>query len=213
MTTERHAAYERALDINDPLPVLAYGTAGTGKTYQAVGAAVEWLRSDKRKKVVAARPNVSFADGNGFLPGTNREKLGPWIRPIEQNLMFHGVKRGELEYWEKNGTLEYVALEHIQGLTFDDTFLIIDECQNMTMDQLRVFLTRTGKYSKVVMCGDVAQTSPKFKNSGLAEFIKMVETLDGPCHTIGFGPEDILRSKQAATWINMFDQWEQITHG
>ena len=211
--SDNHKLYELALHDRGSLPVIAIGPAGTGKTYSAVAAMVDWLEGDKRKKALVTRPNVSFAKETGFLPGTEREKMGPWIRPIEQNFKFHGVKQGQLDYWEKSGQLTYMPLEYIQGLTWDDTFILVDEVQNMSFEQLKVFLTRTGKYSKVVMCGDVAQTSPKFKQSGLAELVKMVERLESPCHVVKFTHDDIMRSEQCKNWICDFDTWEGIKHG
>jgi len=210
MTTDTHKFYDLALNDHDRLPVIAYGSAGTGKTYGAVGAAVKWLEQDKRKQCIVTRPNVSFAKENGFIPGTQREKMAPWIKPIEQNFKFHGLNDGHLSDLERHNRLQYVALEHVQGLTWDDSFIIVDECQNMSIEQLYVFLTRTGKYSKVVLCGDVAQTSPKFHNSGLAELIKMVDATGVRCHTIEFTADDILRSEQAKAWIRAFEQWEKI---
>lgn len=205
--TPRHAAYQHALRDKDHLPVIAVGPAGTSKTYSAVEAAAEWL-SDKRKRVMVTRPNVSFAKELGFIPGTEREKLGPWIKPVEQAFVLNGIKPGELSDAEKQGRLQYIALEHLQGLTFDDTFMIVDECENMTLGQLKVLLTRTGRYSKLVLCGDVAQTSERFKNSGLAELLRMVKELDVPCHTIEFTFDDIVRSQQCKEWLLAFHKWE-----
>jgi phosphate starvation-inducible PhoH-like protein len=196
-----------ALRDKDMKPVIAYGSAGTGKTYGAVAAAYELLVNKKVGRIVVTRPNVPFADTNGFLPGTAREKIDPWVKPIMQHL---GVfcNPNVIESWEKNGKLQFHLLEHVQGLTFDNSFVILDECQNMTFQQLKVFLTRTGKYSKVVLCGDIAQTSPRFKNSGLAELLRMVEKYELPVHYVEFGPEDILRSAQCKQWIMAFDKWE-----
>lgn len=208
MTTKTHKLYDLALRDKSLMPVIAYGAAGVGKTYGAVGAAVEWLEKDKRKKVLVTRPNVSFAKENGYLPGTEREKIDPWVRPIQQNLNAHGVNKGMQESWENKGSLVYMPLEFIQGLTFDDTFIIVDECQNMTFQQLKVFLTRTGKYSKVVLCGDIAQISPKFKGSGLAELLQMIDYCKLSVHTIEFTYEDIMRSDQCKEWIEAFDKWE-----
>jgi len=87
--------------------------------------------------------------------------MGPWARPIEQNLRLHGVSLPQQESWEKHGTLQFLPLEYIQGLTFDNAFILVDECQNMTFEQLKVLLTRQGKYSKLVLCGDIAQISPR----------------------------------------------------
>ena len=206
--TKNHKMYDLALRDRDLAPVIAYGSAGTGKTCGAVGAALEWIDKDKRKKVLVTRPNVSFAKEGGYLPGTEREKIDPWVRPIQQNLEFHGCNKGAQECLEKSGRLQYLSLEFVQGLTFDDTFIIVDECQNMTMQQLKVFLTRVGKYSKVVLCGDIAQVSPKFKGSGLAELLQMIDYFNLNVHTIEFTKDDILRSEQCKAWIEAFEAWE-----
>lgn len=207
--TIRHTEYDLALRDHDMLPVIAYGCAGTGKTYGAIGFATEWLKT-KNRKVVVTRPNVSFAQELGFLPGTEREKMEPWIRPIEQNFDAHGIKKNALEVLEKHGYLTYLPLEYAQGLTFDNTLIIVDECQNMTIEQMKVLLTRQGKWSKLVMCGDIAQTSPKFPRSGLKELLDMVDATGIPVHTICFEAEDILRSKQCRAWIEAFDDWDII---
>ena len=190
------------------MPVIAYGSAGVGKTYGAVGAAIEWLAKGKKQKVLVTRPNISFAKESGFLPGTEREKIDPWVRPIQQNFAAHGVDQKKQDVWEKYNNLTYMPLEFIQGLTFDNTFIIVDECQNMTFQQLKVFLTRTGKWSKVVLCGDVAQISPKFQGSGLAELLEMIDYCNMSVHTIEFGKDDILRSDQCKAWIECFETWE-----
>lgn len=208
MKTKNHELYDLALRDKSLMPVIAYGSAGVGKTYGAVGAAVEWLAKGKKQKVLVTRPNVSFAKENGYLPGTEREKMEPWVRPIQQNFVAHGVNKGTQESWEKNGNLIYMPLEFIQGLTFDNTFIIVDECQNMTFQQLKVFLTRTGKYSKVVLCGDIAQISPKFQGSGLAELLQMIDYCKMNVHTLEFHKEDILRSDQCKAWIEAFEEWE-----
>ena len=208
MTTKNHKLYDLALRDKSLMPVIAYGAAGVGKTYGAVGAGVEWLEKDKRKKMLVTRPNVSFAKESGFLPGTEREKIDPWVRPIQQNFNAHGINKSHQENLEKQGRLTYMPLEFIQGLTFDDTFIIVDEVQNMSFQQLKVFLTRTGKYSKVVLCGDIAQISPKFRDSGLAELLQMIDYCDLNVHTIEFDYNDIMRSEQCKEWIMAYDQWE-----
>lgn len=204
-----HKTYDLALRDHDLLPVIAYGSAGTGKTYGACKAAVEWLEKGRKQKIVVIRPNVSFADKNGFLPGTEREKMEPWIRPVSNHFREFGLSTSYQENLEKNGTIQYLPLEHIQGLTFDNAFVILDECQNMTFEQLKGFITRTGKWTKVVLCGDIAQVSPKFQNSGLAEFLEMIEHFDLPVHTIEFTRDDILRSKLCKQFIVAFENWER----
>lgn len=206
--TKKHELYKVALDDAHNMPVVAYGSAGTGKTYGAIGKAVEWLQNGKKSQVILARPNVSFADTNGFLPGDEREKLAPWIRPLQQNFNAHGVGINHQLDLEKNKRLQYYMLEHIQGLTFDNAMVIIDECQNMTFEQIKVLVSRMGHYSKLVLCGDIAQTSPHFKNSGLKKFIEMVEGLDLPVHTIHFTVDDVLRSETCKMFIGAFEEWE-----
>lgn len=205
--TQNHKLYDMMLHDHDLLPVLAFGHAGTGKTYGAVKRAVKWLEN-KGTQVIVTRPNVSFAEKNGFLPGTEREKMAPWIRPVEDLFLKFGFNVKQLETLEKYGRLKYLPLEYVQGLTFDNALIIVDEVQNMTFDQLRVLLTRTGKYSKVVLCGDVLQVSPKFYNSGLAEFIRMCKTLNMNIHMMEFTADDIIRSEQCKQWILKFEEWE-----
>lgn len=205
--TKNHKLYDLALNDHGLMPVIAYGSAGTGKTYGACKAAIPWF---DKQKVLVTRPNVSFAEKTGFLPGTEREKMEPWIRPISQTLATLGVSMGKQECLEKNGKLTYLPLEYVQGLTFDNTFIIVDECQNMTFEQLKVFLTRTGKWSKVVLCGDIAQISPDFQNSGLKELLDMIEYFEMGVHTIGFTREDVIRGEQCKNWIVAFEEWSIV---
>lgn len=206
MLTDRHRAYSLALRDKKLYPVLAIGSAGTGKTFGAVELAVEWLQS--KRDVVVTRPNVTFADEMGFLPGTEREKIDPWVRPVLQCFRALGYGNGHIEGWEKHGHLTFLPLGTIQGMTFDNTLVIVDEVENMTFQQLKVMLARMGKWSKIVLCGDIAQVSPHFKGSGLAELIRMVKTLDLPVHIIEFTHNDIVRSEQCRDWIIAFDKWE-----
>lgn len=204
---DKQKLYDLVLNDRELLPVLGYGSAGTGKTYGAVKRAVSWLE-DKNNTVIVTRPNVSFAEKNGFLPGTEREKMAPWIRPVEQLFNKFGLHKKYLETLEKYGRLQYLPLEYVQGLTFDNSLVIVDEVQNMTFEQMKVFLTRTGEHSKVVLCGDVAQVSPKFNNSGLKRFIDMCTEMESPIHMIQFTREDIVRSAQCKRWIEDFEDWE-----
>lgn len=204
--TQAQDLYRVALQDKDLKPVIAIGSAGTGKTYGAVEAAVEWMHT-KNHRCIVARPNVSFAQSLGFLPGDAEEKLMPWVRPI-RDIFYNITDKGKVESWEHRGTLQYMALEHIQGLTFDNSLIIIDECQNMTFDQLYVTLTRIGKWSRLVLCGDIRQISPKFNNSGLAELIAMIDFTGLAAHVIEFNSDDIVRSEQCKSIIKAFESWE-----
>lgn len=205
---DKHKLYELALRDKKHYPVIAYGSAGTGKTYGAVAAAYEGMSNKEYERIIVTRPNVSFANQNGFLPGTEREKMEPWIRPILQHLRVF-LNPEMIHLWEKSGKLQFYPLEYIQGMTFDRAFVIVDECQNMTFQQLKVFLSRIGNWSKVVLCGDIAQISPKFNGSGLSELIKMVDQFQLPVHQIEFDRDDILRSEQCKMWITAFEEWEK----
>lgn len=208
--TKKHDLYDLALHDRGNFPVIAYGSAGTGKTYGAIERAVDWLNSGNKNQVILARPNVSFAGTNGFLPGTEREKLEPWIRPLAQNFEEHGVGSSHQKDLEKRGKIRYYMLEHIQGLTWHNSLVIVDEAQNMSFEQLKVLVTRMGEHSKLVLCGDIAQTSPLFRNSGLAKFLDMVERLDLPVHTIHFTVEDVLRSETCKMFIKAFEDFEAV---
>lgn len=203
--------YKLALRDKNMYPTIAYGSAGTGKTYEAVCAAVEGLKAKSFQQIIVTRPNVSFADKNGFLPGTEREKMEPWVRPILQH-MTRFATRTQIDLWEKSSVLQFYPLEFIQGMTFDKSFIIVDECQNLSFDQLKVLLTRTGKWSKMVLCGDIAQVSPKFPNSGLKKLTEMVDYFDLPVHMIEFDREDIVRSAQCKMWITAWEDWEKVAN-
>jgi len=205
--TKRHQLYEQALRDKLMFPVIAHGSAGSGKTYTAVEFAVEWLGRGKSQKVVVIRPNESFCKSLGFLKGSMREKLDPWVQSVEKCFVEVGVPKTKLALMEKRGQLEYVALEFIQGLSFHNTLVIVDEAEDVDFKSLKMLLTRMGRYSKLVLCGDTAQTASKV-NSGLDELINMVEYLNLDCHTIRFTPDDILRSEQCKHWLLAFDKWE-----
>lgn len=210
--TNRHQSYNQALYNRNQTPVIAIGCAGTGKTYGAVKRAISWIEQ-RGNRVVVTRPNVHFADQSGYLPGTEREKIDPWVRPVQQLFEQLGISASEQQYMEKCGQLTFVPLESIQGLTFDNALIIVDECQNLSFKQLQVLLTRTGQGSQLVLCGDVAQISPLFKNSGLAELIQMIDHFGIPVDIIEFTREDVLRSEQCKRWICAFEDWEMKRDG
>lgn len=208
--TKNHSIY--SIMLQDKLPTICIGSQGTGKTYGAVEEAVNRLKARTIRRIVFARPNVPFADTLGFLPGTDQEKLEPWIRPVK-DLLLQFIKIHELEDFIKRGVIEFLPFEHIQGLTFDGTMIILDECQNASFEQLKIFLGRQGQYSKTVVCGDIKQTSEKFRNSGLGELTDLVRTLDVDCNIIEFTLEDCVRSKECKKWLEAFEQWDQRKEG
>jgi len=110
-------------------------------------------QNGRHNQVILTRPNVSYADDIGFLPGTEREKAEPWIRPFQQNFKAHGIGKAHLEDWEKLGKVQFQTLAFIQGLTFDNSFILVDECQNLTFAQIQMLFTRVGQWSKIVCVG------------------------------------------------------------
>jgi len=162
----------KALIVENPVVVLK-GMAGSGKTLVAVQAALDMLFSKEVEKIVITRPTVSKEE-LGFLPGDLKEKMDPWLAPIYHNLyMLYGKEKvdKEIEY----GNIEIVPFAFMRGRTFVDAFVIVDEAQNVTHDQMETVLGRLGKNSKMVICGDLAQIDLKVKKETGFSFLTRVE--------------------------------------
>ena len=205
-TTPQHALYNTML--KNEFPTICIGSQGTGKTYGAIKEAIRLLK-DKGgiSRIVVSRPNVAFAETLGLLPGTDQEKLEPWIRPV-QDILSQLVPAAELQTMEQAKIIDYLPFEHIQGLTFDNAFVILDEAQNASYEQLQIFLGRQGEHSKTVLCGDVKQTAESFKNSGLAELVAMIKHTKMECNLIEFTLDDCVRSEQCKRWLEGFEAWD-----
>lgn len=166
-----------SLDKNDIL--FAIGPAGTGKTYTAVALAVRALRNREIKRIILTRPAVEAGENLGFLPGDLKEKIDPYLRPLYDALddMIPAEKlRGYLE----NRTIEIAPLAFMRGRTLDNCFVILDEAQNATEMQLKMFLTRMGPTAKFIVTGDVTQIDlPKKQQSGLQNAIKLLDHIEG----------------------------------
>lgn len=128
LKTEKHRLYGEYLYSQNHAPVIAIGSAGTGKTYNAVKAAIDWIGSDTSNIFIGARPNVAFADEIGYLPGTEAEKIAPWVRPMRQNFEKLGMDAAYLSMLEQKKRVQFHPLAFIQGLTFDNAFILVDEC-------------------------------------------------------------------------------------
>jgi phosphate starvation-inducible PhoH-like protein len=139
------------------------GKAGSGKTLLAVQIALDLFFKRKINKIIITRPTVSTED-NGFLPGTEREKMEPWLVPIRSNMRKVYNKPEILEKLEKEEDIELVSLAHFRGRTFDDAVCIVDEFQNLTKQQLQMVVSRLGKNSIMILCGDKHQVDLKYKN-------------------------------------------------
>lgn len=159
--------------------VFAIGPAGTGKTYIAVAMAVSAFKNKKVQKIILARPAVEAGENLGFLPGDLQEKVDPYLRPLYDGLYDILGRENALRLKEKEA-IEVVPLAYMRGRTLDDAFIILDEAQNTTQEQMKMFLTRMGFGSKVVVTGDVTQIDlPKGKKSGLTEAAKILKNVKG----------------------------------
>ena len=201
-TPNQHKLVESCHD-NDL--VFAIGPAGSGKTYTAVALAVRALRNREVKRIILTRPAVEAGENLGFLPGDLRDKLDPYLQPLYDALRDMIPAQKLLSYWEEN-IIEIAPLAFMRGRTLDNAFVILDEAQNATQMQLKMFLTRMGKNAKFVVTGDITQIDlPKNQHSGLVHATKILENVEG----IGFiylNESDIVRHKLVKRIIRAYDK-------
>lgn len=189
--------------------VFAIGPAGTGKTYISVALAVKALKDRSVKKIIITRPAVEAGENLGFLPGDLKEKIDPYLRPIYDAL--HDMVPGEkLRYYMENGVIEIAPLAYMRGRTLNDAFILLDEAQNTTPMQIKMFLTRMGPNSKVIVTGDMSQIDlPTKQKSGLAESLKILKHIKD----IGFielDGKDVIRHKLVRSIIEAYDKEENL---
>ncbi len=174
--------------------VVGIGPAGTGKTYLAVAAAVDALNKKQVKRIILARPAVEAGEKLGFLPGDMQEKVNPYLRPLYDALEDMLVD-DKVERLIENGTIEIAPIAFMRGRTLNDAFVILDEAQNTTRLQMKMFLTRLGLNSRAVITGDKTQVDlPGEKMSGLLQIEEILKGIDG-IEFIYFGQEDVVRHK------------------
>jgi phosphate starvation-inducible PhoH-like protein len=199
------ANYIRALYDNDL--VFALGPAGTGKTYIAVAMAVYHLINKKVDRVILSRPAVEAGEKLGFLPGDMKEKLDPYMRPL-YDALFDMMPPDRVQQAIDDGEIELAPLAFMRGRTFSNAFVILDEAQNTTRTQMKMFLTRMGERSRMVITGDLSQIDlPKDVKSGLADCIPKIETIPG-IETVRFSDGDVVRHPLAAKIIKAYDDWD-----
>ena len=194
--------------IKNNTVTLGIGPAGTGKTFLAVAMAVKSLRNKEITRIILTRPAVEAGERLGFLPGDLQSKIDPYLRPLYDALYELLGPENCARLMEKL-VIEIAPLAYMRGRTLDDSFIILDEAQNTTPEQMKMFLTRIGYNSKVVVTGDLSQTDlPDGKKSGLAEAVKILKNIDDiAIHT--FTEKDVVRHKLVQKIIVAYDNYEK----
>jgi phosphate starvation-inducible PhoH-like protein len=196
--------YIEALEAYDM--VFAIGPGGTGKTYIAVAMAVSALLSKQVNRIILARPAVEAGERLGFLPGTLQEKVDPYMRPL-YDALHDLLEADKLERFLEKDIIEVAPLAFMRGRTLNDSFVILDEAQNTTSEQMKMFLTRLGFNSKAVITGDVTQIDlPNDRRSGLVEAIEVVGKIEG-ISLIHFDERDVVRHSLVQRIIKAYDQY------
>lgn len=187
--------------------IIAEGPAGTGKTYTSIALAVRALKEREVKKIILTRPAVEAGERLGFLPGDMKEKLDPYLQPL-YDALHDMLPFKKLETWLEDGTIQIAPLAFMRGRTLENAFVILDEAQNATISQLKMFLTRMGVSSKFIMTGDSTQIDlPKRGESGLLQAIRILTGIEG-VSIIKFDERDIVRHKLVKKIVKAYEQEE-----
>jgi phosphate starvation-inducible PhoH-like protein len=198
--TDKQKEYVDALKTAQQ--IIVTGPAGTGKTWCAATKAAQLFDANLVDKIILTRPNVPGGRSLGFFPGTLEEKIGPWVVPFLDVLEKH-LGKEVVELAIKAGNVQIVPFEVMRGRTFDNSFIILDESQNTTPQEMKMFLTRIGENSQVIINGDIAQSDLK-SDSGLLTIINMVKKQGLSVPIIEFTIDDIVRSDVCAMWVKAF---------
>jgi len=188
--------------------VIGIGPAGTGKTYLAMAMAINAFLKKQISRIVLARPAIEAGEKLGFLPGDIFEKVNPYLRPLYDALydMMENEKAAKLI---ERGVIEIAPLAFMRGRTLNDSFIILDEAQNTTMEQMKMFLTRLGFNSKAVITGDITQIDlPPGKASGLIEITKILEGIEG-IDFVFFSEKDVVRHRLVQAIVKAYDKYEK----
>ncbi|GJE56159.1 MULTISPECIES: PhoH family protein [Methylobacterium] len=200
--TDRQGEYLDALAVSQQVIVL--GPAGTGKTYIAGTRAADLLRQRRIAKVIITRPNVASGRSLGFFPGSLEEKIAPWVAPLTET-MKERMGAAAFEIALKTGDIEIVPFEVMRGRTFKNCLVILDEAQNTTVAEIKMFLTRIGDECQVIINGDVSQTDLR-ETSGLRTVIHLVKSRLMNIPIVEFTLDDIVRSGACAEWVRAFEE-------
>ncbi len=187
--------------------VFSIGPAGTGKTYLAVACAIRFLRERAIDRIVLVRPAVEVDEKLGFLPGDMKEKIDPYLRPL-YDALYEMLPRGQVERYIESGIIEIAPLAFMRGRTLNNAFIILDEAQNTTIRQMKMFLTRLGMNSKAVVTGDITQTDlPIEQKSGLINARKILDEIPG-IEIVYLSEKDVVRHPLVQDIILAYSRWE-----
>jgi phosphate starvation-inducible PhoH-like protein len=188
--------------------IIAEGPAGTGKTYTAIALAVRALKNHEVKKIVLTRPAVEAGERLGFLPGDMKDKLDPYLQPL-YDALHDMIPSRKLEQWIEDGTVQIAPLAFMRGRTLENSFVILDEAQNATISQLKMFLTRMGVSSKFILTGDTTQIDLQRRSeSGLLQAIRLLTDIEGIA-VIRFDERDIVRHRLVKHIVRAYDTEER----
>jgi phosphate starvation-inducible PhoH-like protein len=204
--TPSQKRYVKAIKENDI--VFGIGPAGTGKTYLAMAMALRYLKDNKISKIILTRPAVEAGEKLGFLPGGIAEKVHPYLTPL-YDALYDMVDFDKANYLLEKGVIEIAPLAFMRGRTLNDAFIILDEAQNTTKEQMKMFLTRIGFGSKAVITGDITQIDlPKKKESGLVEAMTVLKGIEG-IDFVEFKKEDVVRHPIVQKIIQAYERFEE----
>jgi phosphate starvation-inducible PhoH-like protein len=196
--------YLDAIDRHDI--VFGIGPAGTGKTYLAMAQAVSFLMAKKVSRIILARPAVEAGEKLGFLPGDLQEKVNPYLRPL-YDALHDMLDVDRVARYLERGTIEVAPIAFMRGRTLNDSFVVLDEAQNTTSEQMKMFLTRLGFGSKAVVTGDITQIDlPQGRPSGLVEAMRVVGGIEG-ISFVHFDERDVVRHKLVQQIVKAYEAW------
>lgn len=186
--------------------LFAIGPAGSGKTYTAIALAVRALRNKEVRRIILTRPAVEAGERLGFLPGDMKEKLDPYLQPL-YDALHDMIPPRKLQEFMEDGTVQIAPLAFMRGRTLDNAFVILDEAQNTTFNQIKMFLTRMGKNAKFIVTGDVTQIDlPRKQDSGLIKATSILNDVSG-ISVVRFDSRDIIRHRLVKYIVNRFDSY------
>lgn len=194
--------------IEDNTITFGVGPAGTGKTYLAVAMAVTAFRAKEVNRIILTRPAVEAGEKLGFLPGDLQSKVDPYLRPL-YDALFDMLGAENFTKYQERGAIEVAPLAYMRGRTLDDSFIILDEAQNTTPEQMKMFLTRLGFRSKMVVTGDITQIDlPDGKKSGLKTVLKILKNVDD-IQIIKFSQKDVVRHRLVQDIIKAYEKYDE----